>query len=596
MKNPIPTSIIVSHWSLEDLLPNGVGQLEKMLDQIETCVQKIESYRQHLSNDFPVGDFLYLLHMIETLYELTGVVEGYAYLSYAEDTQNPSALSLRDRIEQVLASIENRTMFFSLWFKSLADENVEQYITAAGDLKYYLISLRRFKPYTLSEPEEKIINLKDVNGVEALVKIYEILTNGYTFNLEVDGEVKKLTRDGLTQYCYHPFPQVRAATYQELYRVYGENKAVLAQIYVNLVSNWGSEGVGLRGYASPISIRNLGNDIPDIVVDTLLEVCRKNVGLFQRYFKLKARLLGMTKLRRYDIYAPIASSEKAIEFDAAVPLVLDSFSQFSPLIAQAASRVFERLHLDARVRPGKLGGAFSYSISPKYTPWVLVNYNRRIRDVTTLAHELGHSVHAILASGHSVLTFHAPLPLGETASVFAEMLVTDRLLREETDLIVKRDLLMTILDDAYATVERQAFISIFERDAHAKITQGCTSDELASLYTQNLKEQFGDALELTDEFAWEWLTIPHIYNSPFYPYAYSFGQLLVLALYQQYLADREAFVPRYLKLLSYGGSAEPQTILAEAGLEISSPEFWQGGFNILQSKLEQLEKISGGDR
>jgi oligoendopeptidase F len=176
------------------------------------------------------------------------------------------------------------------------------------------------------------------------------------------------------------------------------------------------------------------------------------------------------------------------------------------------------------------------------------------------------------------------------------MLVTDRLLREETDLIVKRDLLMTILDDAYATVERQAFISIFERDAHAKITQGCTSDELASLYTQNLKEQFGDALELTDEFAWEWLTIPHIYNSPFYPYAYSFGQLLVLALYQQYLADREAFVPRYLKLLSYGGSAEPQTILAEAGLEISSPEFWQGGFNILQSKLEQLEKISGGDQ
>ena len=596
MKNPIPTSTVGLCWSLEDLLPNGIGELEKVLDQIESCVQKIESYRQRLSNDFPVEDFLYLIHIIETLHELTGVVEGYAYLSYAEDTQNPSSLSLRDRIDQVLAGIENRTMFFSLWFKNLTDENAEQYITAAGNLNYYLISLRRFKPYTLSEPEEKIINLKDVNGFEALVKIYEILTNGYTFNLEVDGEVKKLTRDGLTQYCYHPFAQERAAAYQELYRVYGENKAVLAQIYVNLVSDWESEGVELRGYASPISIRNLGNDIPDVVVDTLLEVCRKNVGLFQRYFKLKARLLGMTKLRRYDIYAPIASSEKAIEFDAAVPLVLDSFSQFSPLIAQAASRVLERLHLDARVHPGKLGGAFSYSISPKYLPWVLVNYNRRIRDVTTLAHELGHSVHAILASGHSVLTFHAPLPLGEMASVFAEMLVTDRLLQEETDLIVKRDLLMTILDDAYGTVERQAFISIFEMDAHTKITKGCTSDELASLYTQNLKEQFGDALELTDEFAWEWLTIPHIYNSPFYTYAYSFGQLLVLALYQQYLADREAFVPRYLKLLSYGGSAEPQTILAEAGLDISSPEFWQGGFNVLQTKLEQLEKITRGDR
>lgn len=223
----MPTSIIASHWSLEDLLPNGVGHLEKFLDQIESCVQKIESYRQCLSNDFPIGDFHYLLHMIETLHELTGVVEGYAYLSYAEDTQNPSALSLRDRIDQVLAGIENRTMFFSLWFKSLTDENAEQYITAAGDFNYYLISLRRFKPYTLSEPEEKIINLKDVNGFEALVKIYEILTNGYTFNLEVDGEVKKLTRDGLTQYCYHPFAQKRTAAYQELYRVYGENKAVL---------------------------------------------------------------------------------------------------------------------------------------------------------------------------------------------------------------------------------------------------------------------------------------------------------------------------------------------------------------------------------
>jgi oligoendopeptidase F len=178
--------------------------------------------------------------------------------------------------------------------------------------------------------------------------------------------------------------------------------------------------------------------------------------------------------------------------------------------------------------------------------------------------------------------------------VFAEMLVTDRLLQEETNPNVQRDLLMTILDDAYATVERQAFISIFERDAHEKIAGGCTSDELASLYMQNLVEQFGDALELTDEFAWEWLTIPHIYNSPFYPYAYSFGQLLVLALYQQYLAEREAFVPRYIKLLSYGGSAEPQAILAEAGLDISTPGFWQGGFDVLQSKLEQLEQIIGG--
>jgi oligoendopeptidase F len=224
----------------------------------------------------------------------------------------------------------------------------------------------------------------------------------------------------------------------------------------------------------------------------------------------------------------------------------------------------------------------------------MVNYNGRIRDVTTLAHELGHAVHGTLASGKSILTFRPPLPLAETASVFAEMLVTDRLLQEEADPGVRRDLLMTILDDAYATIQRQAFISIFEKDAHAHIARGCTSDELAELYQQNLVQQFGDALVVSDEFAWEWLTIPHIYTAPFYPYAYSFGQLLVLALYQQYLDEREAFVPRYIKLLSYGGSAEPQAILAEAGLNIAAPEFWQGGFDVLRTKLEQLENIMGG--
>lgn len=596
MNNRMSSPTVSSRWSLEDLLPNGSEQVGSLLDQIESTVKTIESYRLRLSDTFSQEDFFNLLHAIEALHELTALAGGYAYLSYAENTQNPTALSLRDRVEQTLAEVNNRTMFFSLWFKSLPDEIAEKYIAAAGDLSYYLTEVRRFKPYTLSEVEEKIINLKDVNGIEALVKIYEILTNSFSFNLEVDGEVKKLTRDALTQYYRHPSPDVRAATYQELYRVYGGNKAVLAQIYTSLVRDMRNEGVELRGYTSPISMRNLGNAIPDKVVDTLLETCRKNAGLFQRYFKLKARLLGLELLRRYDIYAPLAKAEKKIEYGTAIPLILDSFGQFSPQIAQATSTVLERGHLDTQIRPGKRGGAFSYSVGPKYIPWVLINYNERLRDVTTLAHELGHSVHSILASEHSILTFHAPLPLAETASVFSEMLVTDRLLREETNPDVQRDLLISILDDAYATIERQAFISIFEKDAHEKIAEGRTSEDLASLYLQNLEEQFGDALELTDEFAWEWLTIPHIYNSPFYPYAYSFGQLLVLALYQQYLAEREAFVPRYIKILSYGGSAEPQAILAEAGLDISSPEFWQGGFDVLQSKLDQLEQITGGAR
>jgi oligoendopeptidase F len=341
-------------------------------------------------------------------------------------------------------------------------------------------------------------------------------------------------------------------------------------------------------------VRNLANNLPDEVVDALLGVCRQNTGLYQRYFQLKARLLGMNRLQRYDIYAPVELADKAISFEEGVQLVIESFQNFSPQIAQTAWRVFEQKHLDSEVRPGKRGGAFCYSVTPHYTPWVLVNFTNRLRDVSTLAHELGHAVHSMLASGHSVLNFRPPLPLAETASVFAEMLLSDRLLREEHDPLVQRDLLMSVLDDAYATVQRQAFISIFERAAHERIAAGCTSDDLAQLYMENLSEQFGEAVELSEEFAWEWTTIPHIYRSPFYPYAYSFGQLLVLALYQQYLSEGEAFLPRYLKVLSYGGSAEPKTVLAEAGLDITSPTFWQGGFDILQSYLNRLELIIGG--
>jgi oligoendopeptidase F len=596
MKNSATELSIGSRWSLADLLPNGSDQLNTHLDQIDTQVKVIEGRRSLLSGLLTQEDFLDLLHAFEQLHELTALVGGYAYLKYAENTQDQTALSLRNRIEQILTAVDNRTIFFSLWFKSLTDDVAADYIALAGDLKYYLETLRRLKKYTLTEAEETIINLKDENGCEALVKIYEIITNAFTFTLEVDGELKKLTRDGLTQYYHHPSPEVRAATYQELYHIFIENRAVLTQIYSSLVRDWHSDGVELRGYASPISVRNQANNIPDAVVETLLEVCRKNTILFQRYFKLKAHLLGMDKLRRYDIYAPIAKSDKKVEFQDATSLVLESFRQFSPQLEVIASQVIHRSHLDTELRPGKRGGAFSYSVGPKHIPWVMVNYSGRFRDITTLAHELGHSVHAILASNHSILTFHAPLPLAETASVFAEMLVTDRLLQEETDHSVKRDMLLTILDDAYATVERQAYICIFEKVAHDRIPAGCSSDELAEAYLQQLGEQFGDALQLSEEFAWEWITIPHIYGSPFYTYAYSFGQLLVLALYQQYLTEGDAFIPRYIRLLSYGGSAEPQAILKESGVDIDSPEFWQGGFNLLQAKLDQLDQIIGGEQ
>ncbi len=582
-----------ARWSLKDLLaaPDG-PELDGYLTRLEETVKSIEAARPRLSPDMPEGEFLAILRAYETMATIANRLGGYAFLWFSEDTQNPAALNLHSRLDQVLANAQNRVLFFELWFKELPDEAAARLIRASGDLHYFLESLRRFKPYTLSEPEEKIITLKDVNGISALMTVYEMITNKFSYGLEVDGEKKTLTRDELSAYFRHPSPEVRAAAYQELYRVYGENSTVLAQIYNHRARDWDVEALELRHYPQPISARNMANDIPDGVIDTLLEVCRQNADVFQRYFRLKARWLDLGRLRRYDLYAPLAAAEKRYDYSQAVELVLASLADFSPLMAEHARRVLDDGHLDAEIRPRKRGGAFSAAALPKITPWVLMNYTGRVRDVATLAHELGHAVHSSLAAEHSVLTFHPALPLAETASVFGEMLLTERLLEQETDPAVRRDLLANAIDDAYATVERQAYFTLFERDAHRMIAEGKTIDELAGHYLANLGEQFGDSIALADEFRWEWISIPHIYATPFYTYAYSFGQLLVLALYQRYRSEGEAFKPRYLKILSYGGSEAPARILAEAGIDIASPAFWQGGFDVVKGLIDDLEGLA----
>jgi oligoendopeptidase F len=225
------------------------------------------------------------------------------------------------------------------------------------------------------------------------------------------------------------------------------------------------------------------------------------------------------------------------------------------------------------------------------TPWVLMNYTGQVSEVATLAHELGHAVHAMLAAHHSFLTFHSNLPLAETASTFGEMLLVDRLLEEETDEAVRRDLLFQQVDGAYATIMRQIYFALFERQAHEMIQQGASTDELAEAYMENLKEQFGDAVELSDEFRWEWVSIPHIYQVPFYVYAYAFGQLLVFSLYQQYQEEGEAFKPRYLDLLAAGGSDAPMRVLENAGIDARDPAFWQGGFDVIDKLIAQLEAL-----
>lgn len=582
-----------THWSLNDLIPSPQGpDFDRAVHELERLVVELEQLREKLTPDVPPPVFMNALDLIKRIHAIGARLHAYGDLWFSSDTQSQQALSYLSQMDQRLTDVQNRTLFFSLWWKSLDDEPAERLLAISGDDHYYLQSLRRFKPHTLSEPEEKVINLKDVNGANALTTIYAMLTNNFAFKITVDGEEKELTRAELMVYARSPRPELRAAAYQELYRVYGEQGAVLAQIYNHRVRDWASENVDLRRFSSPIAVRNLANDIPDAVTDTLLQVARENVGIFQRYFRWKARQLGMKHLRRYDIYAPVSTSDKTYPFDEASDLILDTFEQFSPTLAGQARRVFADNHLDAEIRKGKAGGAFCYGVLPGLTPWVHANYTGKASEVGTLAHELGHAVHALMAADHSPLTFHSALPLAETASVFAEQLLTDRLLAEEPDVAVRRDLLVNAIDDAYATMQRQAYFVLFEKQAHQMIVdQGATADQLCAAYLDNLREQFGDVVEIADEFKWEWISVPHIYDVPFYCYAYSFGQLLVLALYQQYKEQGASFIPRYLRILAHGGAESPEFILSEAGIDMTLPAFWQGGFDAINHLIDELEAL-----
>ena len=582
----------IKKWDLGQLYPGfDSPELQSAFDNVEEQVASFEGVRGKLNPDMDAETFLAVVRASESTSRIVNKMYSFAGLAFAEDTQNQNAQTLIARMQQFAAEMQNRTMFFSLWWKEVDEKNAERLMKDSGDYRYYLEEIRHFKPHTLSEAEEKIINIKDVTGMGALIPIYDAITNRYVFKLEVNGEVKELTRAGLQPYIQGPDAEMRAKAYQENFRVFGEDGPILGQIYQARVRDWHNENINLRKFSSAISVRNLANDVPDEAVNALMETTKKNSKVFQRYFKMKAKFMGLEKLRRYDIYAPVAKSDKSFEFDTAANMVFESFSAFDPKFGELAKRVFDQDRLDSEVRKGKQGGAFCASINPEDTPYVLINYTGRARDVATLAHELGHAIHAMLASHHSAFTFHSSLPLAETASTFGEMMLTEKLLATETDEAVRRDILFKQMDDAFATILRQIYFAMFEREAHELVMKNASVDDLCAAYMENLKEQFGDSLELSDDFKWEWVSIPHIYHTPFYVYAYAFGQLLVFSLYQQYKAEGESFKPKYLKILSSGGSEAPAKILEEAGVDIRSAKFWQGGFDVLSKMVDELEKL-----
>jgi len=587
--------IQLGRWDLSELTKNPKGSaFQKQIQELEKQARKFEKIKSKLDPKMSSKKFMGILQQVEEMSEKMSKIGGYASLLYSSDTQSDEATSLMTQMSKLGSEISNKILFFDLWWKTKVDKkNAKRLMEDTGELTEYLLHKRLFAKYALSEPEERIINTLDVTGISALVKLYDKITNAYEYKMKIGNKTQTMTREELTNYVRSTNPKIRETAYKTILTKYTENKGVIGEIYQNIVLNWRDEGIEIRGYKTPISMRNIGNDVDDKTIESLLSVCKKNSSVFQKFFVQKAKMLKMKKLRRYDLYAPAAANikEKNYTYKKSVKLVFESLGKFSETLEEFARKVFNENHIDSSVRQGKRDGAFCSTLSPKITPYVLVNFTGKSRDVFTLAHELGHAVHSQAAQDRSILVQDAPLPLAETASTFSELLLYDNLSDKISD-DEKKIVLSEKIDDLYATILRQSFFTIFEVDAHKQIGKGTTVDEISKTYLQNLKEQFGNSVSLSEDFAIEWSCIPHFYHTPFYCYAYSFGNLLALSLFQRYKKEGKDFVPSYINILAAGGSKKPERLLLEYGFDIRSPKFWQQGFDYVNEQVKALSSLN----
>lgn len=586
-------------WHLSDVMPASKDRgFDEVISKLENKTASFEALRQKLPS-FGRNDLEDTLSLYEEISEILARVGAYAYLHFSEDTRNQDAKALLDRTEEQRADIDNRVLFFRLWWIGLDEGRTGGMAPSNPDHAYFLSLLRKLRPHTLEEKVEQALNLKNTTGFSSWVHHYDQITSDYTFELKpgVKGSIarnrrpRKLVRDEVSRLFASPDPSLRKAAYQAILVKYAEGGRMLGEVYRTIIRDWKNEYVKLRAYSSPISPRNLENDVPDESVEALLSACRENAVVFQDFFRLKGSLLGNRRIPRYDIYAPLQKRDRRISYSDAVKMVMQAFGEFDQRFARMAMKVFEAQHVDTSPRKGKEPGAYCMSVSPAVVPYLLLNYAGRIADAYTIAHESGHAVHSQLSSNHSVLTFMPPLVLAETASVFGEMLLYDKMMKDERDAEVKKGVLLEKISSMYATIGRQAYFVLFEMDAHKAVADGSTVEKLCALYLSNLTSQFGSAVGVPKAFKWEWTSIPHFYHTPFYCYAYAFGNLLSLALYDRYVREGREFVPAFMKILGYGGSKSPADILQEVGFDVLSRGFWQGGFDVVGRMVRELRRL-----
>jgi oligoendopeptidase F len=583
-------------WDLEPLLDGageGAAGVEALLAEAQRRADAFAAQHAGKVAELDGAGLAAAMHELAALQELVGRAGSYAMLRFATATADPERGALLQKVQERGTQIETTLLFFDLEWAALDDETAEALLASDGldFCRHHLRSARRYRPHLLSEPEERILAEKALTSSNAWSRLFEEQAAAITVELP-DSEEPVALEIALSR-LFSPEHDERRTAAGAVTSALEPGLRVRGYVLNTLLAEKMVDD-RLRSYPHWLASRNLANEASDESVEALIEAVRGRYELARRWYRLKAQLLGVDKLADYDRMASVTSDDESIPWARAKDIVLESFAGFSPELAGTARAFFAEHRIDAPVRPGKRGGAFCSYTVPSAAPYVMLNYTARRRDVLTLAHELGHGVHAALARHQGVFHFSTPLTLAETASVFGETLVFGRLLEEAPTPASRLGLLAESIEGSIATVFRQVAMNRFEHLAHTnRRDQGELSlDRIGDLWTESQEELLGDAVEITDGYRIWWSYIPHFINSPGYVYAYAYGQLLALAVYGRYEEEGPDFAPAYLKLLSAGGSMPPEELGAIVGIDLADPDFWDRGLDLVERQLEAAENAA----
>ncbi|MGQ0803685.1 MAG: M3 family oligoendopeptidase [Actinomycetota bacterium] len=575
-------------WDLESLVDGrGDEGVDAFLDDAEQRAAEIVRHRGKV-HEVDTDGLVTLMRELGALEELVGRAASYAGLRFSVDTSDPARGALLQHVEERATVIQTQLLFFQLEWAELPDEQVERLL--ADDhldfCRHYLASVRRYRPHLLSEPEERILTEKSVTGCNAWTRLFSELTSAIT--VELDGSQVSL-EEALSRLA-SPDRDERRRAADAVTDGLSPGLRTRGFVFNTLLADKATDD-RLRHYADWLASRNLDNEASDESVRALVEAVQGRYDIPQRWYRLKARLLGLDRIADYDRAATVAEQDAEIGWSEAHELVLDAYASFSPELAAIARRFFDERWIDAPVRPGKRPGAFCAYTVPSHHPYLLLNWTARRRDVLTLAHELGHGVHAYLARDQGVFHQSTPLTLAETASVFGETVTFGRLLAETTDPADRLALVAESLEGQIATVFRQTAMNRFEDRVHTERREEgeLSVDRFGDLWLETQYAMVGDSVELTDGYRTWWSYIPHFIGTPGYVYAYAYGQLLALSVYREYEERGGDFVPSYLELLSRGGSESPEELGRIVGVDLSDPGFWDGGLEIIEQQLLAAE-------